>query len=303
MTRCDNRVFRKAASVLVACALLSGGLSWGKPAAPGAAAVRDSGDTTVSEAVSELLTVLHERQLLPATDSALRESMLKAILESLDCNAVLRAEPGGAAQSGGSGRAAAECTTIGRAETVGGLFRYIQVLEVADQTPFDVGKALAEIKYGHYEGIIVDLRHTAGDAAEAARKAADAFATCELPVVTLVNSETVGTAEMLVALIRQRCGALAVGQATRGYPFPRESATLSSGEVVMLPRVAGVKSDGYWEPTPIKPDLPVSQSLPREWLRRAHAEPGPDAGDGKDLCLRRAADLLTTINALEDKHF
>lgn len=252
---------------------------------------------TVSETVSELLKLLNEKRLLATDDVHLRRALIKAIIDAVDCNAVLATDDGAEAPT------AAEGGTVGATATVGGIFRYVQLISMGDAAAGELAGELGDIEYGHYEGVIVDLRYTGGDSIAGARKATEALVDSELPVVVLINRETVAAAEVFAALTQRKCQATVVGEPSRGYPFPWHRAELTSGEVLLLPQVAGAPDEGCWKPTPLQPDVLVKDQLSRQSLRASSTEPEVGTQIDKDACLRKAIDLLKVITALGSRHF
>ena len=135
----------------------------------------EAGTVTVIEAVAELLTVLQEKQLLQTGDATLRTRILQSVLDAVDCHGRLLAptqEPDGT-------RRTSEMGSIGRTRTVGGVFRYVELLAIAEGTAADLRLSLADVTFGHYEGIILDLRSSAGTELKSAHQAVDVLAGSE----------------------------------------------------------------------------------------------------------------------------
>jgi len=256
---------------------------------------------SIAESVAELLQILQQRQMLPAdADADARRKVLQAVVEAVDCSArVVSPEDGEASPQD----APDDAEALGKTTTVGGLFAYIQVLGVTAGAAADVSDFLGDVKYGHYEGLVVDLRDARGGNAEAAHNVAPVVAKTKLPVVVLVNGETQGPAEVLAALLRQNCDATTIGQPTRGRPFAWRPTPLKCGDVLLLPPVDGKTTGADRRPARIRPDLTVEQPKSGKDAQDKAASEAPDDPTTRDLCLRKAVDLLTAIRALEQKHF
>ena len=252
---------------------------------------------TVIEAVAELLTVLQEKQLLQTGDATLRTRILQSVLDAVDCHGRLLAptqEPDGT-------RRTSEMGSIGRTRTVGGVFRYVELLAIAEGTAADLRLSLADVTFGHYEGIILDLRSSAGTELKSAHQAVDVLAGSEVPLVVLIGRGTAGAAEVLADLSKQKCRATRLGQETSGFPFAQQATTLKSGEVLLTPQVRVDLGTGDWKPSPVRPDVwvgPGPASRPTSTSSRTAAY-----GSDDDECLQKAVDLLTVICALDKKHF
>jgi len=237
--------------------------------------------------------------LLPSNDAKLRRGVLEAIIEAVDCHGALVEEQGDDTPAGGAQKPPGIPLDI---HTVGGLFAYALVPSVSTGMAGELAGVIDDIGHGHYEGIVLDIRFAGGGEMSAVERVVGELVKGKLPVVVLINSETVGAAEVLALQARKRCDALTVGQPTRGLPYPRISERLSSGDVVLLPEIGASAEPTREARAPVLPDVPVEQALTRETLvQRLEEQPTND--DGGDLCLRRAVDLLTMIHALNEKRF
>ncbi|MBT3376871.1 MAG: hypothetical protein HN742_08415 [Lentisphaerae bacterium] len=267
---------------------------WGAPGVP-----KPSAGSAFDESVVELLGLLRERRLLPPDDAGLRRDVLEAIMEAVNCHGALVGS--GNSESPAQGKREGLSSPVD-VHTVGGLFAYALVPTVSTQTAGELSGVIDDIGHGHYEGVVLDMRFAGGGELAAAEQVAGQLAKGSLPIVVLINGETVGAAEVLASQARARCNALMVGQPTRGLPYQRISERLSSGDVVLLPKVEGQPEGEESARSPIQPDVVIEQTLARETLIRRLAEQLPSDDEG-DLCLRRAIDLLTTIHALKQKRF
>lgn len=279
---------------LICAWVLLGGAGWGAPGVP-----KPAPSATIDDSVAELLGILRERRLLRSEDDELRRGVLEAIIKAVDCHGVLLEGQSPEAPTDVSGDLPRACIDI---HTVGGLFAYALVQRVSANTAEELSGVIDDIGHGHYEGIVLDIRFADGGDVTAADRVVSELAKGSLPVVVLISGETVGAPEILALKARQRCNALTVGQPTRGLPHPRTSARLSSGDVVLLPKVGAEPEQGDVVRTPVQPDVLVEQALPREELIRRLEEQLSGDDDG-DLCLRRAIDLLTMIHALNQQNF
>ncbi|OGV66873.1 MAG: hypothetical protein A3K18_30520 [Lentisphaerae bacterium RIFOXYA12_64_32] len=247
----------------------------------------------VQQSLAEVLDVLQNSHLLTGDEAVLRRAVIQAVLDALDCNGAISPPlPDGSVPSSTPEPA------VGRTGTLEGKYGYVLILTLNSQLVQEMEGLIGEINSGHYEGLIVDLRYAGGDATDSATQATSTLHETKLPVVMLINRSTVGAAEILARQAREVCGALVVGQPTRGLPYARRRTVLRSGDVVLLPDMPAV--DGGR--APLLPDLMVEDDLARETL----LSPRPQSGQlpmKQDPCLRKAVDLLSTIRALQGRHF
>jgi hypothetical protein len=251
------------------------------------------------ESLDQFLDLLDEHQLLPADTTDNRRAAFEAIVDSLRIPASVEArseiEPGRKPES--------DDDTVRSVDTVGGVFVRIWVGDVNDTLLPALRAGLGtDVAHGHYEGVAVDLRGARGEALEAAPEAASFFKELGLPVVVLIDGNTTGAAERLAVELKDKTGAVALGEATRGVPFETFTAELPSGETVRLPRIADASRDAQhrWRQQPVRPDVEADAALPTETDAQVPgAQPvwSPNVLEG-DACLRRAVDLLTTIRAM-----
>ena len=187
-------------------------------------------------------------------------------------------------------------------------------------------------------GLILDLRGAAGGAVEGVRSIAALFVRGEdtafqwqspagdtesldlpaaerwsLPVVTLVDEQTTGAAELLAALLRDRSGgSMLLGRKSSGDPMLRNVLPLANGDALFLVSRHLVTADGtlYEGKAGVEPHITV-----------ARGEDHPSAADGElpplseraseaqrelmtrargDAVLTRALDLLLALRALRN---
>jgi len=101
--------------------------------------------------------------------------------------------------------------------------------------------------------------------------------------VVLVNAGTQGPAEILAAVLHQRCGAQLVGQRSFGLAGHQRLVPLSDGSGVLL-------TDAYYT----GPDgEPISSSLvPDEVVREVFRAASEDETEIEDRTLQRGLELL-----------
>jgi len=248
---------------------------------------------TVREAVREVLDILQSNRLLADDDPALRRQMIRTILETLDCQALFMPHANGA------GTDATTETPAGimiRQATVGGIFAYLRIPRVVPDIPAHLTEALEDVAHGHYEGVVLDLRYTAGSETDA-DAGAQVLARTGLPIAILVNGGTVGAAELLADSARRQAKAVLVGQPTRGLPYTLHAQALASGDLLMLPRIETATRPADGNARALHPDVTVQQVLPRHALWPSEDDSVPNTGN--DMCLQAAVDLLKAIHAFE----
>jgi hypothetical protein len=243
---------------------------------------------TVQESLFEVLDVLRNSHLLTGDETVLRYALVQAVLDALNCNGTITPPPpDGIASSG-----AADVPAVGRTDTVDGKYGYVLIQTLDSRLPREIEGLLGDVAHGHYEGLIVDLRYAAGDAADSATRTATALRETKVPVAMLINNSTVGAAEILVRQVRERCDALVLGQPTRGFPYARRRTVLKSGDILLLPDVPEAGAGRV----PLLPDLAVEDNLSLDALLNPPARQ-------QDACLRKAVDLLSAIRAFQGRHF
>lgn len=234
--------------------------------------------SALESVVAELLGILRQAQMLPAEQAPMRRAVLRAILEHSGCRSALVPSTAGADPLPAA---------LGAPRTVAGHYAYLRILRVGPGFAAELAAARQELDGGNYKGLILDVRAATGDEPAAAAAGIAAVDAVGFPMAVLVNADTRGAAEVFADLSRQRCSAYIVGQPTGGYPVAWSPLTLVSGDVVRLP----VVTENAGKRAPIQPDIVVTADL---------SAPGPGQSDPEpatDLALRRAVDLLTTMQA------
>lgn len=260
------------------------------------------GDISALETLEEVFGILRGKDLMPSLTPEMRRRMINAVLAAMDCKAELVSGGAGEVSESGDGDGG-ELPVLGHLATVGGLFKYVQILTFTENSADELRLALGDFKYGHYEGIVLDLRYSGGQAVEAAGPAADLIRGLEVVPVLLINGETRGAAEVFGMLVAQNSRCISVGQPTKGRPALRVSSTLASGDVVLLPYAGENARDARWKQDPIYPDLKIAEVLSRDFLRGAARFEQPGDIVSSDQCLRKAVDLLTAVAGFQKKHF
>lgn len=147
--------------------------------------------------------------------------------------------------------------------------------------------------------LLLDLRGVAGGDAEAAYRIAGAFTGGELGrlqrhdaavetytgdgpawsgrLAVLTDRATLGPAEVLATILRQKAGAELVGQRTFGYAGRQSMLELSSGAVIFLADAFYTGPDLEPLDEPLEPDVRVESRL-----RFAELEEGEESEDGED---------------------
>ena len=159
------------------------------------------------------------------------------------------------------------------------------------------------------KGLVLDLRFATGDDYAAAASLAELFVakdrelldwgagpvkstagevTIDLPVVVLVNQETLGAAEVLAGMLRE-CGiALILGNPTSGRAYAARELALSGGQKLRIGTVPVKLGDGSEIPTTgLAPDITVAVGLDQE--RILAAEPFGPVGNSTNAPPARPA--------------
>lgn len=135
-------------------------------------------------------------------------------------------------------------------------------------------------------GLILDLRNCAGGTWDS-----NAFEKllAEPPIHTavLLSSKTCGAPEILAAKLMTAHRGIGIGEPSAGRPYPRE--------------LVNVGSRGWLMPRPPKgaADVPYEKIIPQ--IRIENQSKTPEHSPETDPALRRAADLLISLNLLDQK--
>jgi carboxyl-terminal processing protease len=177
---------------------------------------------------------------------------------------------------------------------------------IEEESVEEVREVLRGLTQSGKDKLLIDLRGLAGGSSEAAYSIAGLFTSGELgrlqgaegaevrfeglqaqswtgDVVVLVNAGTQGPAEILAAVLHQRCGAQLVGQRSFGLAGHQRLVPLSDGSGVLL-------TDAYYT----GPDgEPISSSLvPDEVVREVFRAASEDETEIEDRTLQRGLELL-----------
>ncbi|MGV3773578.1 MAG: S41 family peptidase, partial [Verrucomicrobiales bacterium] len=137
------------------------------------------------------------------------------------------------------------------------------------------------------KGLILDLRFSSGQDYGEAAKLADAFLTTakpllkvgetnlqsssksateaiQLPLVVLVNQETIGAAEAFAAIVRQNELGILIGSPTAGQARIFEEYTLSTGQKLRIGRAPVALAGGKELASKVIPDILAPVTLPEE---------------------------------------
>lgn len=180
-------------------------------------------------------------------------------------------------------------------------YLYLATLD-GEQTAAAVAAALAEPAVNGAAGLILDLRYSAGGQSATVQRLATDLGKLEKPLVLLTGTHTAGGAELLSLLARARCGAVTVGQPTRGCCVSLEPVPLAGGARILLPKplppLDGIDA-GHG---PLAPDVTVEDPLPEAQVTGLTPERFA-AFPERDPVLRHAVDLLTTVSRFGRKRF
>ena len=240
-----------------------------------------SGRASLEKSVAALLQALRSRGQLPVLDSSRREEALAGLLSGLGMQTQ---QPG-----------QAKASSIQEPITLNGLYAYVRVAHVGPGLADAAEGALADVRNGHYEAVILDLRGTSGTIAKGIGESFAMFRKDPIPIVALLGVTSGGAAMDLASHLRQKYRAILVGQSPRAPLPPAEQLVLPTGDRVSLP---GRKADEPPQAVPLVPDIAVrdahaatvtfENAAPENWTTLA----------ARDECLRRAVDLLATMRAL-----
>ena len=244
---------------------------------------QDRAEKEFKKTVSELLETLAEGNLLAPANARTKRAILKGVLDALDCDAAL------APPESVNGTPPTEKQPLNRYEVVGGVYCYIQLTTVTEIAARALKERLGDSAFGHYDGLVLDLRCARDGDAAAVQQAAAAIAASHLPAALLIAPETRGAAELLAARLRGKRHTALLGQATAGLPFGWRQKKLSTGDALLLPRPPPPGENR--NSVPVQPDVTVTQSVPVKLLLDSDRELDVD----KDACLRRALDLLSAM--------
>lgn len=174
----------------------------------------------------------------------------------------------------------APLATLETLERDGQVAAVLQVARFEEGTPARVAELVAEARETGGERLMVDLRNVAGGEPEAAYGVAALLASGELGtlmkrdrtletfqggkdagwdgrLVVLVNRGTLGAAEVLATVLRQRLDAELVGERTFGYAGRQDLAELSGGGRLLYTDAFYTGPDGVPLQESLEPDVAV----------------------------------------------
>ena len=322
--------------------------------------LRESVDALSDADVKDFLRVLRENYIKPdaLSEAELSRAAIQGIIERLAPGASLRPA---------TGAGAVEASPF-RSEIINGSAGYLRVGSLQAENLAALDAALADIAAKKIGAVILDLRATpAGSEFAQAAEVCKRFCpkgkvlfTVKKPtvkeeqiltskedpkftrlLVTLVDSDTAGAAEIIAAVLRTHAKALVIGQRTRGEAVEFSDIALPSGKLLRVAVAEAALPDATPVfPGGVKPDLAVeiSQEMTREVLQQGlesgvaalveeterdkmneaalvgRRNPELDAMQAaqarkgekpkaplRDVVLQRALDFITTIGLYEKK--
>ena len=151
-------------------------------------------------------------------------------------------------------------------------------------------------------GTILDLRFASGDAYGSVKDAAGLLAPTKSPLIILVNSATMGAAELLAAELHD-AGALLLGNPTAGLALTTEDFALTNGQHL---RIATTPVQWRGENLPqLQPDIliPVSVEAERGFLANPYgpAIPPEDAAENATNNLAPLLDHTSEADLVRQK--
>lgn len=222
---------------------------------------------------------------------------------------------------------------VAKTELLADSIHYVRLGKLGRDTAKSLDKAMANIPCDKTNGVILDLRFVRGDdfndAAEVAGRflpkgtplfvlksgqggESRRFATshekgCTVtPLMVLVNSETAGSAEALVAGLRDQQRVVVLGSATAGEAVERTAVPLAGGRHLLLAVAQVVLPDGTRIfPSGVVPDVPVKTGLEleRKLLLGPEAQKNLRASLEPRITKRRLneAELVRALESNDDK--
>lgn len=191
------------------------------------------------------------------------------------------------------------------------LYEFAPATETASGTADEAAAALKEVQAGEHDRLLLDLRSLTGGSAEEAYKVAALFVEGELgslrdraaslvsfrgqpplwqgKVVLLVDRGTLGAAEILASILRQKVDAELVGERTFGHAGRLKGVQLASGGELWLTDAFYTGPDGEPLTESLQPDLFVS--------RRARIG---DDEEEKDVVLEKGLERLLSDEEPEE---
>jgi hypothetical protein len=242
--------------------------------------------------VNQVLRILGEEHVVDVDDPTIHQRVIEAILESIGRGAALAPPSMGATP-------ADEPPANLKPITLNKVFAFFVVDGVTPAVAKGLVAALDEVKSSTFEGVVLDLRGTAGDCFEGALAIAESFMALDCPAALLVDSETRGAAELLTKLLSARQNTIVIGSITKGLPFRLKQVVLDNGNGALYipdPETPGAREN--WPPAPVKPDIVMPTELTPQALEETRKIEDMKERQQRDPVLRRAIDLLVMVRGL-----
>jgi hypothetical protein len=237
-----------------------------------------AGGPSLDTSVGALVSLLQARNQCPDLTLAQREKALAGLLAGLDLATTPEPAP--------------LPTRVDEPITLNGLYAYVRMRHVGTRLPDVVEGALDDVRDGHYEAAILDLRGTTGRHPCRLGKAFSFLKEDPIPIVCLVDGQTRLAPAQLAAELRATYKAILVGQPPGPTAPAPEAVRLPTGERVWLPVRRPAQTD---PPAALRIDLPVRNAQAAR-ITSETAEDWPVLA-ARDECLRRSVDLLTAMRA------
>lgn len=218
------------------------------------------------------------------------EKALAAVMNSLDSGVAVEKNADG--KSSGANRANVENKPGIR------LSNGLVCLRLNSIEKKDVQELISLLKT-NAKGIILDLRAcSSGDGEELARQLSQ-FLTDKRNSATphtaiLTGPDTRGAAEILAAMLVNARRGIRIGETTAGEPYPRKTVTVSTRKWLVPLPPKGAEEVKYIRLHP-QIAIPARPQTPYDKIKNENF-----AGSG-DHCLSRAADLLISLDLLDEK--
>ncbi|MHC1765166.1 MAG: S41 family peptidase [Verrucomicrobiia bacterium] len=196
---------------------------------------------------SEVYGVLRSN-LVGASESELNGAAVAGLLSHLADRAMLVTNSASAAEAGST-------PLVAKSIAFDQHFAFVRVSKVAPGLAEQIRTGYTQLaSTNQLKGVVLDLRFAGGTDYAAAAAAADLFVpgeqplldwgsatarssgkpVADLPLVLLINRETVGAAEALAEVLRETVGALTIGSASAGRAYTFQEFPLSNGAILRV---------------------------------------------------------------------
>jgi len=115
------------------------------------------------------------------------------------------------------------------------------------------------------------------------------------PIIILTGSKTQGASEVLAVLLEKHHSGLTMGAGSAGKPFPKKKTILSNGDLLLIPQIPAAFK--IVPATALQPAVKV-KAYPQISYEKLSGTAGSEQDD---TCLRRAVDLLISLEAIHKK--